>query len=184
MNVIEWRNLSANEQSEIWPTLTHAERDVIIAADKTVLQSLLPADRQALPRAERPATLSRPQFLQEPFAAVTAIAPPIPSPVRSTSPDPVAVLADVRAKSCYGFLRSLTDAVALVGYLCGGALILFCFIVVIEDVRSVAPAWVYFLMGIGFVIGTTAAKQSALLLVDLVDLHLLNEARRRAESRS
>jgi hypothetical protein len=180
MTVTEWSNLSPREKSERWTTLTPAERDAVLETDKTVSRELLATGRATTtPAISRPGT-------SEALASVVVTEPPTRTPVLPPQPpatNTAHVLAEVRAHSCYNALRSLIGALAILGYL---SALVFLFIGIVssgEGIRGGAPASVYFLSAIAAIIVATAGKQSALLLVDLVDLHLLNEAKRRAENR-
>jgi hypothetical protein len=141
MNLSEWRKLTSDQRNEVWPTLTHADRDAIIETDKNVLTRLHPSASDAVP------------VLHTPVA--TAPAGPLPSS-RSPAVTAGAVLSEVRSRSCYASLRGFALVLAILGYLAAGTLFVFA---LAADPRSGPSTGALIVASMVSVLATTAGYQ-------------------------
>lgn len=169
----DWRKLTRDQRNEIWPTLTHGERDAIIEADRDVVNRIDTPPSEGgptrstaghTPQSEGSPTLG-------PRVTVASGGPLLGA--RSTRVTPAAVLVEVRSKTCYEALRGFARAMAILGYI--GSAVLFVYALRAE--RDLAVP--YLVASLISFLATAAGYQSTLLFVDLVDLHLSCEARRR-----
>ena len=163
MNLSDWQKLTGDQRNEIWPTLTHSDRDAIIEADKAILTRIHPAAPEPVPVPAMPAPI------------VAALAGPRPA-YRLVPVTPDAVLSEVRALSCYPSLRGFALVMAFLGYLVAVGLFFFG---VSAGSRTGLSTGTFIVASMFSFLAATAGYQSSLLLVDLVDLHLVGEARRR-----
>lgn len=90
------------------------------------------------------------------------------------------VLEAARNVSCYGALRKVIGLATLLGYLCAAACLVVGLGRIPEGGIGSAPSpWPLVLVGLVAPLVIIVLQQSSLLFVDLVDLQLHNEARRR-----
>lgn len=161
MTIDAWRKMTPTHQAEVWPTLTHAERDMIIESDKDALRALLPADYKPAAWPEKPAPASGLHYVLSP---------------KSPPPDCEGVLAEARSHTSYGFLRGFTSVVTFAGLLAS----LLLALVWLAHFDEPGPRWSLLVWAVSLFFGSIAWREASLLLIDLVDLQLLQEARRRA----
>lgn len=174
MTVPEWRKLSTSEQNARWSTLTHAERDAIIESDNNVVRGLSPVQRNAAPPT---APVTPPEVAPE---SRVGIEPSAEAPRRVVDASGLGgVLADVREKSCYRGIRTATAVIAGSGYFSAVILLIIGLVAAASDIRGLLSPWLYWFTAVVVVLGTFMSHQTTLLIVDLVDLHVINEARRR-----
>jgi hypothetical protein len=85
-------------------------------------------------------------------------------------------LADIRSRSCYKMLRSVINISAGVVF---AAIIIFILYVATRDSERFLPKLILMGYGLGLIVLTIAARQSALLLVDIADTLLFEHNRNR-----
>ncbi len=151
-----WRTLTPSHRAELWPQLSVAEKDSIIATDKNVLKEVAAETVENMHAAARPSTVSARPFDREP--------PRVRAHFSASQ-----ILADVRIASCYGTLRStiaiLTRALDLRQ----------------RGRHSCRTKRQQRILAALYIPVALAIRQGALLLADFVDLELQREAKARSK---